>query len=277
MNRALGIAGALGAVLLFGYAFAQWQKRASMFFPDRYPLGDWDRSFPIKPSDEWFQSSDGLRLHGWLFRATSSSAPAMVWFHGNAGNLTSRAPIAAELARRGVTTFVFDYRGFGRSDGSPAENALFDDSRAAYDHLREIVGPATPMILYGESLGGPYAARMAMERPSACVIVENSFPSLSALGNSMYHPLPLGWFVGGSLTTSRWLNRAGKPTLVMHGRADEVIPFSLGQQLYEELRVEKEFYVSNAGHSEISAVEGSRFYDTVLRFIAAHTGATGKS
>jgi fermentation-respiration switch protein FrsA (DUF1100 family) len=276
MNRPLTISLTLLAVLAGGYAFAQWQKRVSMFFPDRYPLGEWEPKLPHPHSDEWFKAGDGVRLHGWLFRAADPAAPAVIWFHGNAGNLTNRAPVAAELARRGVTTFVFDYRGFGRSEGSATEGALFDDSRAAYDHLVSLLPTGTAIVLYGESLGGPYAARVATERRASCVIIENSFPSLTAVGNSIYHPLPLGVFVLGSLPTAQWLNRAGLPVLVMHGKRDEVLPFELGQQLYDALRVKKEFFISEKGeHSDLSIAEGDRFYESIVRFIAANTSHAG--
>jgi fermentation-respiration switch protein FrsA (DUF1100 family) len=109
---------------------------------------------------------------------------------------------------------------------------------------------------------------VAKERKVRCVIIENSFPSLAALGNALYRPIPLGWSAPFALTTTRWLNAAGVPVLVMHGRRDAVIPFALGMELYDGLRVRKEMLVSDtAGHCEIPSVEPDRYYDTVVRFI----------
>jgi fermentation-respiration switch protein FrsA (DUF1100 family) len=103
-----------------------------------------------------------------------------------------------------------------------------------------------------------------------CVVIENSFPSLAAIGNALYKPLPLGYAAPFSLRTLRWLNRAGVPVLLMHGKRDQVIPFKLGMDLYNGLTVPKELLTSeNAGHCEIATVEPERYYETVTRFVRA--------
>lgn len=259
------IAAAVGVLLM--YAFVSFVRRSSMFFPEKYPAGDWNKdAYIVKASDVFFTTQDNVRLHGWMFRSGRPDAPLIIWFHGNGGNITSRAPVAAELAARGVSVLLFDWRGYGRSEGTPTESALFLDSRAAYQFATWQTNPQN-IVLYGESLGGPYAAYMAKTQPARCVIIENSFPSLAALANHLYAPLPFGLFVPNALATTRWLNSARLPVLVMHGRRDDVIPFSLGQRLYDDLRVKKEMLVSeNGGHGSIPATEGARYYDTVTRF-----------
>lgn len=260
------------AVLLVAIAaFAQLLRRTGMFFPDVYPTGRWDREqFLIVPSEHFFDTRDGLTLHGWLFRAGEPGAPVMIWFHGNAGNLTDRADMAVEHAKRGVSVFLFDYRGFGRSEGKPSEHGTLEDALATFDYVRQL-GPE-PIVLYGESIGGPYAAYVAKERKTVrAVVIENSFPSLRALGNAIYHPLPLGWFAPFALRTARWLNHAGVPVLVMHGTRDAVIPYALGRQLYDELEVPKELLTSHAGHCEIPLFEADRYYKTVNRFVRTHS------
>src|SRR4051794_6018792 len=109
----------LFVLLLAIFGFSQYVRRTSMFFPTQYPLGDWTTT----ATDETFTADDGVKLHGWLFRATDPHAPLLVWMHGNGGNVTDRGPIAAELAKRGVSVFVFDWRGYGKSAGSPSEDA----------------------------------------------------------------------------------------------------------------------------------------------------------
>jgi uncharacterized protein len=196
-------------------------------------------------------------------RRRESAADRLDARHG--GNITERAPIAAELARRGVSVFVFDWRGYGKSGGSPSEAALYRDAVAAVDFARQHV---QNIALYGESLGGPYAAYAAAHRPVHCVVIENSFPSLKDLGNALYNPLPLGWFAPRAMSTARWLNEARVPVLVLHGRQDRVIPFALGQQLFDELKGSKQMLVSQtAGHCEIPFVEKQRYYDAVVDFV----------
>ena len=262
------------------YAFALYLRKTGMFFPDRFPTGRWDtKLWMVEPTEHWFTTSDNVKLHAWLFRANDASAPVLIWFHGNAGNLTDRAEMAAELARRGVSVFLFDWRGYGKSGGKASESGLYRDATAAHDYVKKwrTGNPACPdrqdclsstkIVLYGESLGGPYAAYVAKERKGAhAVIIENSFPSLRALGNAFYKPLPLGWTAPFALRTRAWLNEAGVPVLVMHGTRDQVIPYSLGKQLYDELRVPKEMLTANAGHCEIPLFEAGRYYEAVIKF-----------
>jgi len=259
----------IAAVLLVAlFLFAQYIRRTGMFFPSRYPAGNWDpRAYGVAAEDVSFATPDGVKLHGWLFRAGGRASPLIVWFHGNGGNLTDRAPVAAELARRGVAVLVFDWRGYGKSEGSPSEGKLKIDALAAYAFATTLAKP-DDIVLYGESLGGPYAAYVAKERKARCVVIENSFPSLAALGNALYRPLPLGWFAPLALRTTAWLNDAGLPVLVLHGKRDQVIPFALGQKLFDGLRVPKQMFVcESGGHCEIPAVEGPRYYDAVVRFV----------
>jgi fermentation-respiration switch protein FrsA (DUF1100 family) len=249
-------------------AFSQFLRRNGMFFPDRYPTGRWDRSaFMIVPTEHTFVTPDGVTLHAWRFDAKSADAPVMIWFHGNAGNLTDRAEMAVEHALRGISVFVFDYRGYGKSEGRASESKLFIDSLAAFDYIRN--KGAKTIVLYGESVGGPYAAYVAKERKGLvrAVILENSFPSLKDMGNALYRPLPLGWTAPFALRTTAWLNEAGAPVLVMHGTRDDVIPYALGKKLYDGLRVPKEMLTSHAGHCEIPLFEAARYYDTVTRFV----------
>lgn len=251
----------VATIVLAIYALAFYLRKTGMFFPDRFPAGNWDtRQLPVQPSDHWITTSDGVRLHSWLFQAADPKAPVLIWFHGNAGNLSGRAETAAELARRGVSVLLFDWRGYGKSGGRASESGLFRDALAAFDFVKP---RATSIVLYGESIGGPYAAWVAKERKGAhAVIIENSFPSLMALGNALYK---MGWTAPFALRTADWLNEAGLPVLVMHGTRDQVIPYSLGKQLYDELRVPKEMLTANAGHCEIPAAEPARYYDAVIK------------
>ncbi len=246
------------------YAFATLLRRTGMFFPDVYPAGRWNPDdWMVVPSEHTFTTPGGVKLHAWFFQAKEADAPVMVWFHGNAGNLTDRAEMGQEFAERGISVFLFDYRGFGRSEGRVSESGTFEDSLAAYDYV--VALGAKRIVLYGESIGGPYAAYVARERKGVrAVVIENSFPSLMSLGNHLYK---LGWVAPFAMRTTDWLNRAGVPVLVMHGTRDGVIPYALGKQLYDGLRVRKEMLTSHAGHCEIPVLDADRYYDTVTRFV----------
>lgn len=258
----------LAVLLLATYLLTLYLRRTGMFFPDRYPTGRWDtKAFLIEPSEHFFVTPDGVRLHAWLFAAANPEAPVIVWCHGNAGNLTDRAETAEQLARRGLSVFVFDWRGFGRSEGKERENDLLIDALAAHDYVAK--RGAKRIVMYGESVGGPYAAYVAKERKDVrAVVIENSFPSLREMGNALYRPLPLGWFAPFALRTTKWLNDARVPVLVMHGTRDTVIPYALGKKLYDGLEVpDKQFLSSDAGHCEIPLFDANRYYETVTLFV----------
>ena len=267
MKRLLiNVARSLGVAIALLFGLTQLLRRTSMFFPSRYPEGRWDQTFSQPHSEVQFTTDDGVRLHGWWFQQ-SASAPSLIWCHGNGGNITDRAATAARLAGYGVNVLIFDWRGYGRSEGTPSEAGLFRDGLAAWDFVHQ-QAPQSPICLYGESLGGPFAASVARLRKTKCVVIENSFPSLADVGNTLYAPLPLGWFAPFALRTADWLNQAGVPVLVLHGRQDRVIPFTLGQRLYDQLRVPKAFLISeHAGHCEIPTAEGQRYYDAVAGWV----------
>jgi uncharacterized protein len=254
-------------ILLAGVFAFSYYVRTRMFFPDRHPIGDWNvQELAVRPGEHTFVTRDGVRLHAWMFGAADAKAPVLIWFHGNAGNITNRADVAMELAKRGVSTFLFDYRGFGKSEGHPTESKVYLDALAAYDYVQTLEPRA--VVLYGESIGGPYAAYVAKERKGArAVILENSFSSLRDLGNALYAPLPLGWTAPFAMTTTRWLNEARLPVLVMHGKRDAVIPYRVGLKLFDDLDVPKEMLTSDrAGHCEIPFADATRYYEAVVRF-----------
>ncbi|HXI12304.1 MAG TPA: alpha/beta hydrolase [Thermoanaerobaculia bacterium] len=259
-----------------GALFVGLVKRTSLFYPERYPAGNWEVGrLAVRPDDHFFPSGDGTRLHAWSFRATDPSAPTLIWFHGNGNNISERGTHAARLAQKGLNVFLFDYRGYGRSEGVPTEAALYLDSIAAYDFVADALSRPRPSIaVYGESLGGAYAAWVARERPVRCVVIENSFPSLQSVGRMIYPNVPLHLYVRKSLRTLDWLNDAGRPVLVMHGARDTTLPISLGRELFAALRVPKRLLISEtAGHCQIPSLEGDRYDREVLAFVASPPAA----
>jgi fermentation-respiration switch protein FrsA (DUF1100 family) len=263
------VSAALTAVICvtLAYLVATYLRRTAMFFPERYPEGMWEKDrYTITPEDVTIVSRDGTKLHGWMFRSPKPGAPLMVFFHGNAGNLTERAAVSEELAKRGVSVLVFDWRGYGKSEGTPNEQRIYDDALAAYDFAAKI---NPNIVAYGESLGGPYCAWVTKHRRVRCAIIDSSFPSLLAFAN--VHYFPLGYFAPLSMRTADWLNDAGVPVLLLHGKRDDVSPFDLGMKLYAQLRVPKELLTCDqAAHCEMESLEPEKYYGTVIRFIAAH-------
>jgi fermentation-respiration switch protein FrsA (DUF1100 family) len=251
------------------WALVNVMKRSTLFFPDKYPVGQWDVSrLDPRPSDHTITTSDGVKLHAWLFAAKEPDSPLLIFFHGNGGNLSHRADTAEALARRGISVLLFDYRGYGRSEGSPGESKLYVDGLAVYDYARTTLhAPADRISLYGESLGGPYAADVAAKRPVRCVVIQSSFPSAASVANNAYRR-PLGYLLGNSLPTARSLNRARVPVLVIHGDADTIIPFACGKELFAALNGPKEMLVvRGADHNDVTEVGGDAYFERVAGFV----------
>ncbi|MBW3672234.1 MAG: alpha/beta hydrolase [Acidobacteria bacterium] len=261
----------IGVLFLFlAFGMAEWMRRQSLFYPQKYPAGDWDvRALEIEPEELTFEASDGTVLHGWLFRSPRAESPLIVFFHGNGGNLTHRTAPAIGLARTGFDVFLFDYRGYGRSEGRPTERGLYDDSLAAWDVMRS--RHQGPMIAYGESLGGPYAAYVASIREPCAVIADSTFPSLGSVARAVYRPIPIHWLLRPGLETARHLEAAAVPVLVMHSSNDGVIPFRLGRELFDRLDVPKEFYeVEDGMHSALFWADPEGYLQSIRSFVGTH-------
>ena len=261
-------------LLLLLFAGATFLRKTSLFFPYRYPEGAWDVAMlDPKPEDVWFEASDGVRLHGWLFhsderpeQSEQSEQPVIIWSHGNAGNLSFRADAAAELAKAGFTTFVYDYRGFGRSAGTTSESELYLDAIAAYDRISSTTG--APIVVYGESIGGAYAAWTAANRDVCGVILESSLPSLREAARVLYSPAPIHLLTWEGLRTAEWTRASEKPALVMHARNDSVLPFSLGVRLRDLIGPRASMVVfEHSDHSTIAWDERELWLGTVSSFI----------
>lgn len=190
-------------------------------------------------------TEDGERLHAWWVPAagsglvvdTARACTAAIFFHGNAGNIASRAPIAARLAELGLGTLLVDYRGYGRSSGAPSEEGLYLDGRAAYRHVVETRAvPAERVVVIGNSLGAAVAASVASENRIGRLVLTGAFRSVPALGRSIYWWIPQRAFQNWSsnlFDAESRVRLAGAPVLVGRGERDALIPREETRAIYE--------------------------------------------
>lgn len=180
----------------------------------------------VRPDGRRLEALD-LSPHG--IRPTA----ALLWLHGNAGNLAGRAARLGDVVRgTGVRILAIDYSGFGGSPGVPTEDEVVMDGLAAYDHLRAQGVPAAKIVVYGESLGGAVAAVVASERACAGAILQSTFVSLSEMAKSQFAWLPLlAVFARGHLDTEVRLRRLRVPVVVIHGVLDELVPVAHAHRL----------------------------------------------
>jgi len=220
-----------------------------LFFPSRYPEGDWTPK-DLRFEDVSFSAEDKTRLHGWYCPCDNPRATILI-AHGNAGHVASCAPWLKYLqSRLRVTTFMFDYRGYGRSEGIPTVEGALRDGRAARAKLRELAGVKdSEMVLMGESLGGAIVVHLAAESAPHALILQSTFSSLKDVADVHYPRL--SWLVPATkLDCVAQIARYRGPLLQSHGTADRTIPFSSGVKLFRSANEPKAFVkISGARHN----------------------------
>jgi hypothetical protein len=265
MNVLIGVGAALVLVVVSVRVF----ENRLIFFPPRYPEGfSAPKNYGLDLEDVWLTTRDNLRLNAW-YLANPASSKALVWFHGNAENIGHGSWHLKFYSRLGVNVLALDYRGYGRSEGSPDEAGVYRDADAAYDFLVENrrIRPEN-LVLFGHSLGGAVAIDLASRRKCGALIVESSFTSGRDMARRMFR-LPLMEYVPKSRFDSlAKMARVKAPVLVVHGTADPVIPFSMSRKLFEAASEPKFFFpVEGAGHDDIVEVGGERYLDRLRQFV----------
>ncbi|MCC6420296.1 MAG: alpha/beta hydrolase [Gemmataceae bacterium] len=242
-------------------------ERALLFHPERYPAGDWQPS-DLVYEDAWFQSADGTRLHGWYCPAEQPRA-VVLYCHGNAGNVTGCKWALRLLQEKcGVSVLAFDYRGYGRSDGSPTEVGILADARAARRWLAARTGAfESDIVLLGRSLGGAVAIDLAARDGARGLILENTFTSLRDVAAGKTWPLPPELLMQARLDSVGKIGAYAGPLLQAHGDADRVVPYDLGVKLFEAANRPKRFVrVPGGGHNDPPSAE---YYQALVQFLAS--------
>jgi fermentation-respiration switch protein FrsA (DUF1100 family) len=266
------LAGRVTVLALFTVLLAGCENMI-IYQPVKYPKGLWDTSnMPLPVQDVWFTTKDSVKLHGWYVPSEGAVA-TLLFFHGNAGNITHRLENIFFLHHLKINVFIFDYRGFGRSEGDPDEDDIYLDSQAAYDTVLTQPGVSpSSLFIFGRSLGGVFASYTATKNPAAGLILESTFTNAVDMADKMIPFLP-GWFVSAELNTQGHVANLKMPKLFIHGTRDTLIPFTLGRELYKAAAEPKEFYsIVGAGHNNTFRVGGKEYFDTIQEFITRTTG-----
>jgi fermentation-respiration switch protein FrsA (DUF1100 family) len=244
---------------------------AILFFEKRliyYPYRDLDvtpKGLGLPHEELALVAEDGVKLHGWFLPAAPAAdpRPAVLLCHGNAGNISYRLDRAQAMAARlGTDVLLFDYRGYGRSEGTPDEEGTYRDARAAYRWLRARGTPPERVVLMGESLGGAVALRLALEAEARALVLESSFTSVRDMARAHYAVLrPLHPFLRTRYDSLGAIGRLRMPVLVIHGDRDRVVPFEHGERLFAAAPAPKRFLrVPGAGHDDVFLVGGEPYW-----------------
>ncbi len=243
-----------------------------IYFPSVYPEGYYNEVQQVlRVEDCWFTSEDGIKLHGW-FASSRNPIATLLISHGNAGNISHRIPIMHAFQQSGFNVFMYDYRGYGRSQGSPNEEGIYRDGRAAFDFVarRSDIDP-TRIVLFGTSVGGAVAVDVATHRPACALILESTFTSAKDMARVLYSFLPAQWLVRTQFNSEKKIRSLPLPVLVMHGTHDSIVPVALGRKLFNAANSPKEFYeIPGANHNDTFWVGGKAYLDRIRSFVTRH-------
>ncbi|SOD42476.1 hypothetical protein SAMN06298226_2818 [Nitrosovibrio sp. Nv4] len=194
-------------------------------------------------------TDDGEILHGWFVPAPDA-AGTVLFFHGNAGNISHRMGYLLMFYRLGYNTFIIDYRGYGQSSGVPSESGTYRDAQAAWRYLTEKKGIVpSNVVLFGESLGAAVAAWLAAREKPALLVLASAFTSVPDMGAKLYPFLPIRLLSRFEYNTLEYLRSVNCPVFIAHSPQDEIVPFEQGRALYEAAPDPKQFLELQGGHN----------------------------
>lgn len=246
-----------------------------IFFPDRR-LTETPANHGVSFEEVHATASDGVRLHGWWVPAAprSDGEPPvprvpLLFMHGNAGNISDRAENAALLAKLGLDVLLFDYRGYGLSEGSPTEQGLYLDAQAMLDFLCTKAGvDSSGVILFGRSLGAAVATDLATRRAPLALVVESGFCSVKDLAREMFPYSLFTPFLPRHFDNLTKFRSLACPVLVIHGRDDEIIPFGHGQRLYAAARGPRRFFDKGGSHNMFFGTDHPAYWRCWREFVS---------
>ena len=287
-SRKLAVAlAAAFAFLVLLAVLAMFLEEKLIYFPEKYPSGPWEYverlaasdEFPVSMTDVWLTAKDGNRCHAWYLSSKAAKDQpagteaggrqlAVVHFHGNAGNLTTWFQEYVTIAKLGVDVLAVDYRGYGKSEGRPTEQGLYQDAVAAWEYLRETRGFARErIVIYGYSLGGGVAVDLAHKVGPAGLIVQSSFTSIPDMAGAVF-PLAPRFLVRTKMESLAKVGAIDCPKLFIHGTVDDLVPFGHGQRLFSAAAEPKQFFpVPGAGHNDVFAVGGPGLQAALQEFL----------
>jgi fermentation-respiration switch protein FrsA (DUF1100 family) len=227
------------------------------------------RQAGLEFEEVFFTARDGVRLHGW-FVPHRRARSTLIWFHGNAGNISHRVDNIKLLHDKvNVHVFIFDYRGYGRSEGRVTEAGTYLDGEAAVEHVRQRLGAdADNIIFFGRSLGAAVAAEIATRFDSQGLILESPFISVAEMARVVMPFLPIGTWLRTRYDVEAKIKAVRVPLLVLHGDRDEIVPFSQGKAVFDAAPQPKKFFsIAGASHNDTYIVGGESYFQQLGDFV----------
>ena len=251
----------LGIVLLV-YIF----QSKLLYFPDKNIIAN-PGYYGLKYEEVNFKTSDNLNLHGWYVPADSARY-TLIFCHGNAGNISHRLESIKQFHELGLNVLIFDYRGYGKSEGSISEQGTYLDASAAWHYLvnKKNKKPDN-IIVFGRSLGAAIACQLATQKNAAALIMESAFKSVPELAAQIYPFLPVRWMSRFEYNNMENVQKINCPILFIHSRNDEIIPFSHGEKLYSISNQPKQFLEISGSHNDGFLVSEMKYKIGIKKFM----------
>jgi hypothetical protein len=262
LTIALAVFGITALMLVF--------ERQLVYFPQRQLDLD-PGSIGLRHEEAFIAAEDGVKIHAWLLPVAGARWTVLVC-HGNAGNISHRLDRAAEMQRRlGVSVLLFDYRGYGRSEGRPNEAGCIADGRAAQQWLAKQMGiKPSDIVLMGRSLGGGVAVALAAENGAAALVLENTFPTMPDVAAVHYPWLPVRWVMDNRYDSLTRIKKYRGPLIQAHGTDDTIVPMRLARRLFEVAPSSTKKWVEFPDCDHNSECPAG-YYDTLATFLERNT------
>jgi len=256
---------ALGYLLLVGFVYLR--QDGMVYYPTKDIEGT-PSDIGLKYEEITLKTKDSVNLSAWYVPAKDERG-VVLFCHGNAGNISHRLDSIRIFHDLGLSVLIFDYRGYGRSEGSPTEDGTYFDAESAWEYLVNVKGARPEMIiLFGRSLGSAVAAELALRRKAAGIIIESGFKSIPALGAKFFPYLPIRLISRFQYSTADKVSRINMPKLFIHSPQDEMIPYEHGAALFKNAAEPKEFLQITGGHNEGFLTSGKIYTEGLDGFIA---------
>ncbi|WP_221249803.1 alpha/beta hydrolase [Desulfuromonas versatilis] len=278
MNRLLPPLALAFALLILGTAaLAPQPALAAMdhqfvFFPEAHLVAT-PALYDLPFEEVFYPTADGETIHGWLVPG-DPERPLVLFCHGNAGNISHRLDNLRLFHRLlGLSVFIFDYRGYGKSSGKASEEGTYADARGALAWLQQRGWQPQRMIYFGRSLGAGVAVQLALEQPPGALVLETPFPSIAAMGwrhNPILYLL-LGWALDARYDSFNKLARIHVPLLMFQGDRDHIVPEKMARGLFERANQPKTFHlIRGAGHNDTYEAGGEAYWQQWREFLQRH-------
>lgn len=254
--------------LLLVLTMRDTMEQTFLYFPERRLLAT-PESVNLRFDDHFFNTPSGRGLHGWFLPHPNPKA-VLLFFHGNAGNISHRLEKLKLLHDLGAAVFIIDYAGYGKSEGKPSEQNLYADGEASYQHAIAVlkVDPKR-LFLYGESLGSAVAIELALHQKVAGVILEGAFTSLKELARQ--HMPFLSAMAKDQYKNLEKIGQVTVPILFIHAKHDEICPLAMAEQLYEQAPQPKQaVWLEEGGHNDSFWVEREVYRNAINEFLKSY-------